>query len=899
MKHCGLQYCPSCEKEVNILQHKCYLQPVTHEQKKNKQRTIFVYFDIEARQDTGNHVANLVCAETDQNDTQFTFEGKDCVSDFIQWVHSLANQEDVEKVIVVAHNFKGYDGYFILDELYKQHATNLKQTVNGAKILSLELPNIKFIDSMNFFPMALSNFPKTFGLNEMKKGFFPHFFNTQQNQIYEGYMPEKSYYDPDGMSPQRKEEFDKWYNEKVSERYIFNFQHELLTHYQSDVRLLKQGCMKFHSQFHEICGFNPMVHCITIASACNVAYRKNWMPKNKIAIEPVCGWRSNHTQSHTALKWLYWEESKLHKTNHLPRIAHARNKGERRIVNGSKIYLVDGYDAQTRTVYEFQGCFYHGCLDCFPNRIMKHPIHQNRTMRDVRQQTRSKIKELTALGYHVKEIWECEWNGMQKTDPQLKAFVDKLDIVPPLNPREAFFGGRTNAIKLHHKVDENENEKIEYRDIISLYPCANLKCDYPICHPEFIDQPRTTDISRYYGLIKCKILPPYELYHPVLPWRYESKLLFPLCRTCAQQNIKQALLERSDKCPHSDAERCLTGTWTTLELQKAIEKRYVIMYIYEVWNFKQRSKELFSPYIKTFMKLKQQASGWPSECDTEEKRRTYLDDYKAHEGIELDPAKVEKNPGLRSLAKLMLNSFWGKFGQRLNQTQVTTCVKPSEFFNIITDDRQVVHRIEIAYEKMVEVYHTFENECKPIQTNVNIFIACFTTSYARLKLYDALDTLKERVLYFDTDSVIYTKKPAESSIHTGNYLGEFTNELDEGDHITEFVAAGPKNYETFKGNQCCKVRGFTLNARGQKILNFNSMKNLVLDEILNKEEEEQPRTLTLHNPHKIARCAATKTIKTVFQNKMYKLVFNKRVIDHDTFQSFPYGYKCSFYKCGL
>ena len=272
-----------------ILQHKCYLQPVTHEQKKNKQRTIFVYFDIEAQQDTGNHVANLVCAETDQNDTQFTFEGKDCVPDFIQWVHSLANQEDVEKVIVVAHNFKGYDGYFILDELYKQHATHLKQIVNSAKILSLELPNIKFIDSMNFFPMALSNFPKTFGLNEMKKGFFPHFFNTQQNQIYEGYMPEKSYYDPDGMSPQRKEEFDKWYNEKVSERYIFNFQHELMTYCQSDVRLLKQGCIKFQSQFHDICGFNPMVHCITISSACNTAYRKNWMPKNQIAIEPVRG----------------------------------------------------------------------------------------------------------------------------------------------------------------------------------------------------------------------------------------------------------------------------------------------------------------------------------------------------------------------------------------------------------------------------------------------------------------------------------------------------------------------------------------------------------------------------------------------------------------------------------
>ena len=39
MKHCGLQKCPSCSKEVNILQHKCYLQPVTHEKKMQKKKT--------------------------------------------------------------------------------------------------------------------------------------------------------------------------------------------------------------------------------------------------------------------------------------------------------------------------------------------------------------------------------------------------------------------------------------------------------------------------------------------------------------------------------------------------------------------------------------------------------------------------------------------------------------------------------------------------------------------------------------------------------------------------------------------------------------------------------------------------------------------------------------------
>lgn len=90
-----------------------------------------------------------------------------------------------------------------------------------------------------------------------------------------------------------------------------NFSNTLCCDYcQSDVRLLKQGCMKFQTQFKDICGFNPMEHCITIASACNVAFRKNWMPENKIAVQPVRGWRPYHIKSYAALTWLYYEEKK-------------------------------------------------------------------------------------------------------------------------------------------------------------------------------------------------------------------------------------------------------------------------------------------------------------------------------------------------------------------------------------------------------------------------------------------------------------------------------------------------------------------------------------------------------------------------------------------------------------
>lgn len=509
----------------------------------------------------------------------------------------------------------------------------------------------------------------------------------------------------------------------------------------------------------------------------------------------------------------------------------------------------------------------------------------------MREETRQKIERLTQLGYTVCEMWECEWQQQMQTDTRIRDFVSSLDIVTPLDPRDAFFGDRTNAIKLHHAVQGDE--EIHYNDMISLYPCANLECRYPVGHPKFTDQPRTTNIEPYHGLVKCEILPPYDLYHPVLPYRVESKLLFPLCRTCAHEQLSTHFSRRTFHCGHNVKERAITGTWTTLELKKAIEKRYRILYIFEIWHFQQQSNELFDQYIRTFMRLKKESSGWPVDCDTEEKKRAYLAEYERNQGIKLDPGRIENNPSRRSLAKLMLNSFWGKFGQRANQTQVTTCNTPSQFFQLLQDDRQTIHRIEIPNEHMVEIYHSYKDETIPAQNNTNIFIACFTTAYARLKLYDALDSLQERVLYMDTDSVIYSWSPGQSQIPVGNYLGQYTSELDAGDAIQEFVAAGPKNYAyvTKRGKRCCKVRGFTLNVRGANVLNFGSMRDLVLTEIMEREEDEEEETaLTLTNPHKIMRCPATKRIKTVAQNKTYKLVFDKRVVDFDTYKSYPCGY---------
>ena len=191
----------------------------------------------------------------------------------------------------------------------------------------------------------------------------------------------------------------------------------------------------------------------------------------------------------------------------------------------------------------------------------------------------------------------------------------------------------------------------------------------------------------------------------------------------------------------------------------------------------------------------------------------------------------------------------------------------------------------------MEVVHTSVEDNVVKGTKTNIFIAAFTTSNARLKLYESLDALQiEQVLYFDTDSIVYRWQQGRPSIATGDMLGEMKDELD-GDVIREFVCAGPKNYGyiTQQGKSDCKIRGFTLNARGAAVLNFHSMKANILAELNNPLDDR--RTTDVVTPYYFQRDSTRKRIKVVPRVKQYGLVFDKRVVDINSKSSFPYGYQ--------
>ena len=150
------------------------------------------------------------------------------------------------------------------------------------------------------------------------------------------------------------------------------------------------------------------------------------------------------------------------------------------------------------------------------------------------------------------------------------------------------------------------------------------------------------DITDVFGLVKCCILDP---------------LLFPLCYTCTATTFLGI-------CNHNDNERNMGGT-CSVEINKAVEMGYRILKKYEIYHFSCQ-EIIFQEYVNCFLKVKQEASGYPPECYDENKKLIeekvdeYIETYYQNEGIHLNKDKIEYNPGLRTIAKNVLNSLWGE-----------------------------------------------------------------------------------------------------------------------------------------------------------------------------------------------------------------------------------------------
>ena len=342
---CGKK-CPTCGVilESGDTDHLCYIQQQEYEEERSYNHLLF--FDFEATQEHGIHHPNL-CVVYDEEKEVALFQGQDTVKEFCQWLLTPEHKS----CIVVAHNFQGYDSYFIIKFL-NENAIHYEIIYRGAKALSMTIPmfNIKFIDSLNFIPMGLAKFPKTFAQPELCKGYFPHLFNKDENQNYVGPIPCQDDYGVNFMKSAEREAFIAWHQEQVENNYVFDFRKEIIKYCRSDVEILAKCCLLYREMFKNETGIDPFDKALTIASYCHQVYRTNFLKEDTIAIFSHAR-QLKANQSAEAIKWLSYisEKEDIH-------IQHVRNGGENRVGN----YSLDGYCEETHTAYEFQGCFWHG-----------------------------------------------------------------------------------------------------------------------------------------------------------------------------------------------------------------------------------------------------------------------------------------------------------------------------------------------------------------------------------------------------------------------------------------------------------------------------------------------------------------------------------------------------------
>ena len=816
-------------KDIHSQENKEYIERKRIQYTNNIEHRKYIIYDYECDVHQKTHKPNHVEAETlitsktckyeDCLGERFSYSGYDVVDKFCNWLFTDKHSNST----IIAHNGAGYDNRFILQWCLHKNLHPDKYIRQGNRIMYMEFKkfSIRFVDSLHFFLEPLKKLSKTYSIDTLK-GYFPHYFNRPSNQNYVGKIPSERMFGIKNLSTDEyNEKFKPWYEKQVEEnRNDWDFKNEMIKYCRADVELLSKSVLAFRKLFKEKLDIDPWRY-VTLASLCMAIFRGAFLPKKSIvANEP------NKPVSKVCKEWLIhmnddslkqevpvmidksvlnFDENRLHKNKlKVGGMFHSSLASDTTVYYPQKshIFTCDAMNKKTKVIKEFNGCRWHGCPKCYPENVGQY----NRTME------RQNILEIA--GYKVETMWECEWNEIKKNLPNKKELEEEARQAN-VKPRDALFGGRTEGFKSYVKC--NKHQKIFYLDVCSLYPTVNALDDYAVGFRQYANV-TVDDIksNKFIGLVKCDVVPPKDLYVPVLPDNSDGKLLFHL----------NPMYEK---------------TWSSVELRLALKKGYKITKIHSAVKYKKYTG-LMKEYVGNFLKMKLENSGVKTQEECDE-----VNEYHKRLGFnfEIQPENTVQNPGLRQVAKICLNSLWGKFGQRSGMDDYEFYFTYNELINaFINNDKIVPQTWNIIDSGCVELRFTEDKETLVESDYISEIVAVFTTANARVRLYKMLDWLHpSQVCYCDTDSVIFLydetnpehKNPevheAPRGLEFGKGLGQWEDEFDGKDHITELVVGGAKSYayKTANGKVVIKQKGVTLDKANDDVVHFDSMKDMILN----------------------------------------------------------------------
>lgn len=423
--------------------------------------------------------------------------------------------------------------------------------------------------------------------------------------------------------------------------------------------------------------------------------------------------------------------------------------------------------------------------------------------------------------------------------------------------RQALRGGRTDVRCFHAELTVEEitqGVRFAYVDVVSLYPYQQAVHKFPVGLPEIFiyDQaykpcnlhqgvlkcgctskwlPRDIQLSRgmepqaqdilyddsFFGIVCATVEPPKDLFHPILPVYDEAtlKCTFPLTTITE-------------------------GIFTSVEFKKALQNGYQLIKLHRYDKYK-AAESLWADKIKDqYMQKMINSRNRPSQQENERLVEEY--ETKFAMGDLLSRAYQQnlwgKRPAIKQAYKTMVNCAWGKHAERINKDQVHIagmdgCANMEE---IIQNHSIGVNSLNITPLDDLHDMIKVKTDYKQVQPNLyGAYLPCavFVPAYGRLQLWEELNKLGKRVLYHDTDSIIYKKSvTGEYNIPESDIWGEWEREdVDvKNGGIIEFVSAGPKSYafKCFNGHQVLKTKGVSLGEKTGDIFNFDVMKELVL-----------------------------------------------------------------------
>lgn len=439
--------------------------------------------------------------------------------------------------------------------------------------------------------------------------------------------------------------------------------------------------------------------------------------------------------------------------------------------------------------------------------------------------------------------------------------------------RRALHGGKTDTRKMIYHQTPDEKARgcgLRYVDIQSLYPTVQYYDPMPTGQPITVrysqdHQPDETVLSTFFGFIECDIEPTRYLHHPLLCDYQNKRLLAHL------YPMKRVVI-------------------TSAEFHTARqEAAYKCTRVYRIDHYRPRS-DLFKSFVREWLRLKIISGSCPVDVTDETAFAAYREELNDRVGIVLEASDFEYNPSLRTLAKMILNSLWGKFGQR------DKLVKSE----ILTDSAEMLKyherkRNALIEEKATREYGGYMFMKKYVTTqgisNKNVAIAAFVTAHARIRLWRELHRLWDRVYYHDTDSIIYYYDPTNPTLYNiaeGSFLGDWESET-KGAVIEHLIALAPKTYaykytdDQGQVRNVVKAKGFSIKGEQARTLFTLEEYEKLLRQTVSDISIYQ-RTFR-HVSHPTPSMETTDTLKKmVFQ-------YGKGIVDKLSYRTFPFGYE--------